>query len=114
MTTLEVRGSQPKQHVAMRLQEKRDKLAQTQSVYRYPYLLAAKARKMLRSLVPRLAKDAVYYRTALEDLRFNIGIQRGLAYKNDATASRYPRLRRNLEKWGVARSVLDELRRTTA
>ena len=28
MTTLEVRGSQPKQHVAMRLQEKRDKLAQ--------------------------------------------------------------------------------------
>ena len=52
-----------------------------------------------RSLVPRLAKDAVYYRSALEDLKYNIDmVQRDLACKDYAAAAWYPRLLRNLEK----------------
>ena len=115
MATLQITGSQPHERVTLRLQDKLDKFQRTyQTVYRYPDVGTAKAFCTLRSLVPRLAKDAVYYRSALHDLRCNITmIQRDLACKNYSTASWYPSLRRHLSKWGVDQVTLHELRRTS-
>ena len=62
-----------------------------------------------------MAKDIVYYRTAVRDLQLNIAmVQRDLAYKNYSTAFWYPKLRRNLEKWGVPGGTLDAVRRQGA
>ena len=116
LTTLEIRGDQPCQQVGMHLHDKLEKFPHTfQTVHRYPDVGTPKLFRTLRSLVPRLAKDIVYYRSALDDLRSNITmVQRDLACKNPSTASWYPRLRRDLEKWGVDRCMLNELRRTAA
>ena len=73
LTTLRVEGDQSFQRVTLRLQDKLDKFPHSfQTVYRYPGVGTAKASLTLRSLVPRLAKDAIYYRSALVDLRANI------------------------------------------